>query len=102
MYTIPLVWSPIARIRAINSDLGSSTIAELVPRLRSGQVSAEAVVQACLARIEAREGEVKAWAFIDAELALRQARNLDQSIVRGPLHGIPIAVKDTNSEGNCP
>ncbi len=84
----------MARIRAISSDLSSSTIADLVPRLRSRQVSAEAVVQACLARVEARESEVKAWAFIDAELALRQARNLDQSIVRGPLHGIPIAVKD--------
>ena len=41
-----------------------------------------------LARIEARESELRAWAFIDDEIALRQARALDQNATRGPLHGI--------------
>ena len=52
------------------------------------------MVQACLARIEAHESEIHAWAFIDDELALRQARELDRTTIRGPLHGIPVAVKD--------
>ena len=83
------VWTSL-----IDSDLASSTIADILPRLRSGQVSAEAMVHACLARIEARESEIHAWAFIDDEVALRQARELDRQTVRGPQHGVPVAVKD--------
>jgi amidase len=41
------------------------------------------VVQDCLDRIEQREGIVHAWASIDPELALRQARERDRSPQRG-------------------
>ena len=60
----------------------------------AGETTCEAVVRDCLARIEAREGEIHAWASIDPELALRQARALDRATMRGPLHGVPIGVKD--------
>jgi len=62
--------------------------------ISTGQTSAEAVVQACLDRIAERDPDVHAWAFIDPSQALEQARRLDRSEPLGPLHGVPIAVKD--------
>jgi amidase len=62
--------------------------------ISTGRTSAEAVVQACLDRIAERDPDVHAWAFIDPSQALEQARRLDRSESFGPLHGVPIAVKD--------
>lgn len=68
--------------------------AEIPRRIAAGHTTAEAVVRDCLARIEAREDTVRAWAFLDPELALQQARALDRGPARGPLHGIPVGIKD--------
>lgn len=66
--------------------------------LRAGKLSCEALVRACLDRIEKRDGAVKAWCYIDPEQALRTARDRDVALhagsVLGPLHGIPFGVKD--------
>ncbi len=66
--------------------------------LREGALSAEMLVKACLERIRAVEPDVQAWAFLDPEHALAQARALDQHRQAGrplgPLHGIPIGIKD--------
>ncbi len=67
---------------------------DIVRGVREGALTAEAVTRACLDRIAARENAVKAWAFIDPELALRQARDRDRAKLKGPLHGLPIGVKD--------
>jgi len=63
---------------------------------------AEAAVEACLAAIEAREGELHAWTAVDPEFARRQARALDASPVRGPLQGIPVGVKDIFDTADLP
>lgn len=63
-------------------------------RIKAGDITAEAVTRACLDRIDAREPELHAWAYLDAELALEQARDLDRGPHRGALHGVPIGVKD--------
>jgi amidase len=60
------------------------------------------VVRNCLDRIDAREGNVHAWASVDRELALAQARKLDRSPTRGPLHGVPIGVKDIIDTADLP
>jgi Asp-tRNA(Asn)/Glu-tRNA(Gln) amidotransferase A subunit family amidase len=60
----------------------------------AGRFSAESVVRDCLARIAAREPEVKAWAALDAEFALGQARSLDTWRDKGPLAGVTVGVKD--------
>ena len=60
----------------------------------AGEITCEAVTRACLDRIAAREGVIHAWASIDPELALAQARALDRGTERGPLHGVPVGVKD--------
>lgn len=69
-------------------------LAEAAGLIAAGAITSEALVSACLARVAAREGEVKAWSFIDPELALAQARACDASPRSGPLHGVPLAVKD--------
>jgi Asp-tRNA(Asn)/Glu-tRNA(Gln) amidotransferase A subunit family amidase len=71
---------------------------ELRDRLASGALKAEALVEACLARIAAREPEIGAWAWADGDYALEQARRLDarraSGLPIGPLHGLPVGVKD--------
>ncbi|MBT3400366.1 MAG: amidase, partial [Rhodospirillaceae bacterium] len=67
---------------------------EIARRIAAGETTAVAVVEACLARIEAREGDLHAWAFVDPELALEQAHACDQATPEGLLHGVPLGIKD--------
>jgi Asp-tRNA(Asn)/Glu-tRNA(Gln) amidotransferase A subunit family amidase len=71
------------------------TAVEAAARIRSGELTSEALVRACLARIDARESEVQAWEYLDRDYAIGEARAADRSEARGPLHGVPIGVKDT-------
>jgi len=75
---------------------------DIVRSVREGALTAEAVTRACLDRIAAREDIVKAWAFIDPALALRQARDRDRAKLKGPLHGLPIGVKDILDTNDMP
>jgi Asp-tRNA(Asn)/Glu-tRNA(Gln) amidotransferase A subunit family amidase len=74
--------------------LNELCVAELSEHLSTGAISSEQVVRACLDRIDAREDVVKAWAFLNPEVALAQARERDAEDRRGPLHGVPVAIKD--------
>ena len=69
-------------------------MAEMARRISSGEANAEAIMQSCLQRISEREAEVGAFISIDPDTALRAARAADQVNAVGPLHGIPIGVKD--------
>jgi Asp-tRNA(Asn)/Glu-tRNA(Gln) amidotransferase A subunit family amidase len=71
-------------------------------RIRKGSLTSEALVRACLDRIGERERDVGAWAFLDADQALAEARARDQATAQGPLHGIPIGVKDIMDTGDMP
>ena len=62
--------------------------------IANGDLSSEALVGACLARIEAREPVVAAWSHVDPCLALEQARACDRIAPTGPLHGVPVGIKD--------
>ncbi|MEA2323693.1 MAG: hypothetical protein QOD81_3543 [Solirubrobacteraceae bacterium] len=75
---------------------------EAARRIAGGELSSETLVRACLARIEEREPTIHAWAHLDAEAALAQARERDASAPRGPLHGIPVAVKDIVDTADLP
>ncbi len=81
-----------------NDDLAFATIEELAPRLAAGEVSPVELTEAQLARIEAADGRLKSYATVMAESALADARQAEAEIAageyRGPLHGVPIAVKD--------
>lgn len=67
-------------------------------RLASGALRAVDLVEACLERIEALEPEVQAWAWLDPDHARAQARRLDDwrrsGRAIGPLHGLPVGLKD--------
>ena len=73
------------------------TIADVGPRIARGEVSPSALVRSCLARIEARR-ELNAFITVLAESALAEAAQAEAEIAggryRGPLHGIPVSVKD--------
>src|SRR4051794_30688544 len=73
------------------------TIEELAPLVRGGTVSPVSLVEGCLAAIEARPS-VNAFITVLRDRALDDARAAEREIAagrhRGPLHGIPIAVKD--------
>ena len=75
-------------------------------RIRRGEISAEALVRACLERIEAVDGEVEAWSHLDPDHALEQARRADAAhqagIDLGPLHGLPVGVKDIYDTSDMP
>jgi len=74
--------------------------------IATGQVSAEDLVAACLDRIAARDPSVEAWAHLDDEQARQQARALDEAARAGakpgPLHGLPVAVKDIIDTSDMP
>ena len=67
---------------------------EAARQISERRITAEALVTAYLDHIEAREPVVGAWQYLDREQALAAARRRDIEPPRGPLHGIPIAVKD--------
>src|SRR5260221_12818960 len=67
---------------------------EAVQRLASRDMSAEQLARACLERIDEREKTVGAWIHLDPDAVLQQAKQLDAGPVRGPLHGLPIGIKD--------
>jgi amidase len=75
---------------------------DIAQGIAAGKFTAEAVVRDCLDRIAARELTIQAWATIDPDYALRQARELDRGPRRGALHGVPIGVKDIIDTGDLP
>jgi Asp-tRNA(Asn)/Glu-tRNA(Gln) amidotransferase A subunit family amidase len=82
--------------------LNQKSATGIVRAIAAGETTAEAVTRACLDRIEARDGAVKAWVYIDPENALAQARALDSAPARGPLHGVPIGIKDVLDTADMP
>lgn len=78
--------------------LAALEAAEAARRIRAGDITAEELVASCLERIEQREPSLRAWTFLDPELALAQARALDarqrNGRALGRLHGLPVGVKD--------
>src|SRR5437016_9921450 len=62
--------------------------------IAAGRLTATTLVAACLERIAAREPVVGAWHHLDPDATLAAARRCDASPPSGPLHGVPIAVKD--------
>ena len=66
--------------------------------IRDGAISSEQLIDACLARIEAVEPDVQAWQYLDPEHARAQARARDFDRMSGrpigPLHGVPVGIKD--------
>jgi Asp-tRNA(Asn)/Glu-tRNA(Gln) amidotransferase A subunit family amidase len=78
--------------------LSELSATEAIGRIRNGEITSEELVQACLDRIDQADGEIEAWAHLNPDYVLDQARLLDsQRAAGGPvgaLHGIPVGIKD--------
>jgi aspartyl-tRNA(Asn)/glutamyl-tRNA(Gln) amidotransferase subunit A len=74
------------------------SIAAAAEQIRTRQLSPVNLVNSCLARIDQLESQLQAWVTVDRDGALAAARQCEAEIVggeyRGPLHGIPVALKD--------
>ncbi len=83
-----------------------TTLADTISALRDGVVTAEQVAESCLARIEEVDGNIQAWTFLDPEIVRQQARALDAARADGkalgPLHGMPVGVKDIFDTADMP
>jgi Asp-tRNA(Asn)/Glu-tRNA(Gln) amidotransferase A subunit family amidase len=81
-------------------------LSEAATEIREGRISSVELVTACLDRIAEVEPDVQAWAFLDRDHALQQAKALDERRALGqavgPLHGVPIGVKDIFDTGDMP
>jgi Asp-tRNA(Asn)/Glu-tRNA(Gln) amidotransferase A subunit family amidase len=71
---------------------------EAARKIREGKLTSVDLVKTCLKRIDETDGQLHAWAYLDAEQALARAAELDQIRLKGralgPLHGIPVGLKD--------
>ena len=75
---------------------------EAAEAIAAGSLTSEALVRDCLARIGARDPAIAAWTHLDPEQALAQARDRDRSPGRGPLHGVPVGIKDIIDTADMP
>jgi len=80
------------------AELCTKTLTEVAGLIKKKEVSPVALTQTMLDRISALDGKLYSYITVSADLALQQARAAEQEITkgayRGPLHGVPIAVKD--------
>ena len=92
-----------ARLAPTFNQLGAT---DIVSGIRRGDFSAHEVMQICLARIRQRESTLHAFACLDPEAALRRARLADawqaEGLPLGPLHGVPIGIKDVFDTADMP
>src|SRR5918992_4242726 len=84
------------------AELSGLSATGAASKIRLGEISSEELVRACLNRIEERESTIRAWRFLDPELALVQAHQRDTSEARGPLHGVPVGIKDQFDTADMP
>ena len=80
------------------ADAPATTITHLAAALRRREVSARALVEACLATIAERDGALNAFVLVREDEARAEADAADRALARGedrgPLHGIPVSLKD--------
>jgi Asp-tRNA(Asn)/Glu-tRNA(Gln) amidotransferase A subunit family amidase len=84
-------------------ELSASEAARLI---REGVISSQQLVESCLARVRETDEQVQAWAFLDPDYALAQARAADawrsEGRATGPLHGVPVGIKDIIDTADMP
>lgn len=88
------------------SQIKQMSAVALRDEIAAGELTATALVERCIARIDAREAEVQAWIWFQPDYALAQARALDEAFAKGgvvgPLHGLPVGLKDVIDTGDAP
>lgn len=89
-----------------NDDLADLPAFQAAEWIRDGKITAEQLMQACLGRISDKDSDLQAFVHIDADAALEKARKADEwrgmGIGTGPLHGVPVAIKDVIDTQDLP
>jgi Asp-tRNA(Asn)/Glu-tRNA(Gln) amidotransferase A subunit family amidase len=87
-------------------DAYTLSAAEAEAAFAAGRLTSVQLVQSCLDRIKETDGAIKAWAFLDPDAALAQAAECDRirkaGMAVGPLHGIPVGLKDIIDTAKMP
>lgn len=86
-------------------DRASLSALDAACAIRAGRLTSRELVDACLARIAARDEELRAWHFLDPALPRREADARDANRGAGgggPLHGLPVGVKDIIDTADMP
>src|SRR5262245_55650103 len=87
-------------------SLSSVSLTEAAAAIREGRITSVELVADCLKRIDEVDGKVEAWAFLDRDHAMKQAETLDlrrrEGKATGPLHGVPVGIKDIFDTGDMP
>ena len=82
------------------------TATEAVQAIASGHLSSVDLVKSCLAQISDTDASIKAWAYLDPDSALAQAAECDRirkaGLGTGPLHGLPVGLKDVIDTRDMP
>ena len=84
------------------SELHRLSLVEAARGIASGRFTSLELVTACLERIHAREEQVGAWAWLDPDQALAQARACDRRPATTPMHGVPVGIKDIINTEDMP
>src|SRR5918999_4466196 len=88
------------------TDLHLLSATDAARLIRDGVLSSAQLIEAYLARIREVDAQVQAWTILDEDYALAQARALDELRLSGqaigPLHGVPVAVKDIFDTADMP
>ena len=88
------------------TQLNWLSAADAARAIRDGSITSEQLVEACLARVREVDERVQAWAFLDPQHALAQARAADErrreGAALGRLHGLPVGIKDIFDTGDMP
>ncbi len=87
-------------------ELTALSASEAARLIADGTITSQELVSACLARSRERDPQVGAWAYLDPDHALQQAQRLDEWRSKGrgigPLHGVPVALKDIIDTADMP
>ena len=80
------------------NELPELGVVEISERIRNGELSAEKLMEALLARCAELDDALKVWVTLDGDAAMAAARERDSELAsegpRGPLHGVPVGIKD--------
>jgi Asp-tRNA(Asn)/Glu-tRNA(Gln) amidotransferase A subunit family amidase len=87
-------------------SLAALSLKDAAAEVHAGRISSAELVADCVKRIDEVDPDIEAWAFLDRDHAMRQAEAADdhrrQGKATGPLHGVPVGIKDIFDTGDMP
>lgn len=89
----------------MSASLNTCTATEVIQLISRNEVSIQEVSAACLEAVKARDGQVRAWEYLDPEAVMNKARMLDEKRKNGAvssLCGVPVGVKDVFNTKDMP